>query len=354
MCDTVIIIPALNPDEQFSRLVRELFEVGFSRVVVVNDGSRPDCTPRFAQAEALGAVVLVHPVNLGKGRALKTAFVYVLETWGEGALAVCADADGQHRLPDIRAVAARLAERPDSLVMGCRSFSDPAVPFRSRFGNKLTRFVFRLLCGVRVSDTQTGLRGLSGATMRKFLPSGGDRFEYEMNMLLDARAQGVPLAEVPIRTVYLAKNETSHFHPLRDSLRIYSVFLKFVLSSLAAFVIDFLLFCLFSFLFGGLAQSLSIFLSTLLARAASSFTNYCVNKKKVFRVEEGRGRTMLRYYILCVAQLICSAGLVSLVTGITGVDERVWKIPVDLVLFVISFQIQREWVFRKPEKQERR
>ena len=348
MRDTIILIPALNPDEKFLVLLTELRENGFSRIIVVDDGSHPDRKGYFAKAREQGAEVLEHAVNLGKGRALKTAFNHILNTYGLSAQAVCADADGQHRLPDVIAVADRLAAEPDQLVMGCRNFDGEGIPFRSRFGNKLTRFVFRLLCGVRVSDTQTGLRGLSGGTMEKFLHSRGERFEFEMNMLIDARDHDVDIVEVPISTVYIAENETSHFNPLRDSARIYSVFLKFIVSSLAAFLIDYLLFCLFSLLFDPLLeQTASIFLSTFLARAASSFTNYCINKKKVFRVEECRGRTMARYYVLCVAQMLASAGLVNLLLWLFNVNKAIIKPIVDFALFMISFQIQREWVFRR-------
>lgn len=346
MQETVIIVPSFNPDEKFLALLDKLGEEGFSSVVVVNDGSRADCAPYFEQAREKGAVVLTHAVNQGKGRALKTAFHYVLNTYGDEVLAVTADADGQHATADIRAVSDALAARPEALVMGCRQFSDPDIPARSRYGNRITRFVFRALCGVRVSDTQTGLRGLSGRNMRTFLRTAGERFEYEMNMLIDTREREIPIVEVPISTIYLEDNRTSHFNPLRDSLRIYAVFAKFLASSLAASAVDLLLFWLLCGLLAFLPQTAVIFLATLVARAASSLVNYGINKNRVFRLKERKWSVFVKYYILCGVQLLCSAGLVDLLTHFTGAEEVLLKIPVDLFLFFISFQLQREWVFR--------
>jgi len=345
MPETFIVIPSLNPDEKFLRLLDSLLAAGFRRILVVNDGSREDCTAYFSAAREKGAVVLSHAVNQGKGRALKTAFHYLLNTFGDDVFAVCADGDGQHTAGDIRAVEAALSARPEALVLGCRDFSQKSVPFKSRWGNRITRGAFHLLCGVRVSDTQTGLRGLSGKSMRAFLSTEGERFEYEMNMLMEAKQKDIPLAEVPIATIYIEENRSSHFHPLRDSLRICRVFAAFLASSLLASGLDLLLFWGFTWIFSFLAQRWEILLSTFLARAVSSLVNYGVNKSRVFHAK-ARG-ALWKYYLLCVVQLLCSAGLVDLLCGLTHGPEVLLKIPVDLVLFLLSFQIQRIWVFRE-------
>lgn len=359
MRDTVIVIPVLNPDEKFRAMLDELIQNGFHRFVVVNDGSDPDRLCFFEEAAARGAVVLTHAVNQGKGRALKTAFHYIREQYGADVQAVCIDADGQHRTPDIIAVAERLAAEPDKLVLGCRNFDLTGVPLRSRLGNKLTRLVFRLFSGIRVTDTQTGLRGLSGGTMEKFLPSKGERFEYEMNMLMDARGLGVSIAEVPISTVYIEENASSHFNPFLDSIRIYLIFAKFALSSLIAFLVDYLLFGLFSVLLEPLSRStlpvwlvsgsLDILLATVFARVISSFVNYSLNRSKVFRSEENSRRTLVRYYLLCAVQMLASAFLVAFFTGLHD-NAMLIKLPVDLGLFLISFQIQRRWVFARRKR----
>ena len=346
MRSTVIVIPALNPDTPFLSLLSDLRQAGFSRVVVVNDGSRPDRLPLFDAAREQGASILTHEVNRGKGCALKTAFAHILDTFGPEAQAVCVDADGQHQIPDIIAVAECLAANPEKLILGCRDFGAAHIPLRSRVGNKLTRAVFGFLSGVHVTDTQTGLRGLSGVSMQKFLGCRGNRFEYEMNMLIDARALGVEIQEVPISTVYLAKNESSHFNPLVDSVRIYAVFGRFLLSSVISFGIDYALFCLLSLLLFSLDQTLSIFLATLIARVASSLVNFGLNRRKVFHAKGSRAPALLRYYVLCILQMAASAGLVSLFVWLTHGSEALIKLPVDILLFFLSFQLQREWVFR--------
>lgn len=346
-----IVIPAYNPDRKLISLLKELFGRGEANVIVVNDGSDSDTLGLFTEAQEMGCIVLCHAVNLGKGRAIKTAFNYILtqQFKGEEIFAVFADADGQHLVDSILAVEEKLMKNKDSLVMGCRCFDDKTIPFRSRFGNKLTCVVFKLLCGVRVSDTQTGLRGLSGETMRKFLPSKGERFEFEMNMLIEAREKEVNIVEVPISTVYLDENKTSHFNPLKDSLRIYSVFLKFLLSSSLSFVVDLSLFTIFIQVFNiSLDKTLSIFPATIIARICSSLINYTINKRNVFNSNDKHNGIILRYYILCVVQLILSALLVAVIYSLIGfIPETAVKVIVDLVLFIISFQIQREWVFSK-------
>lgn len=181
-------------------------------------------------------------MNLGKGRALKTAFNHCLLASGGisgGADSVCrgipgcvtADSDGQHTPADILACMRSLWDNPESLILGCRDFDGPAVPARSSFGNKCTRQVFRYLLGLSVSDTQTGLRAIPAFFMEKLLEVKGERFEYETNMLIEAKNLNIRILEVPVKTIYIEENKTSHFNPIKDSLRIYLVFGKFLFSS---------------------------------------------------------------------------------------------------------------------------
>ncbi|MFZ2538052.1 MAG: bifunctional glycosyltransferase family 2/GtrA family protein [Oscillospiraceae bacterium] len=348
MINDFIVIPSFNPDNKLITLITELIANGQSKILIINDGSKKDCLHFFDKATTLGCDVIHHAVNLGKGRGLKTAYNYLLNEYGENVLAIFADSDGQHSITDIIAVKDKLIKNEDCLILGCRQFEDKSIPFRSRFGNKITRIVFNLLCGVKVMDTQTGLRALSGKTMKKFLPTKGERFEFEMNMLIESREKSITILEVPIKTIYIEENKTSHFNPLRDSLRIYAVFMKFLISSSLSFVVDILLFASLLKLFDNmLDKSLAIFLATFGARVCSSLINYTINKNRVFNVTDKRIGTILRYYILCVIQLVCSGLLVSLFYTLLPMEESVIKIAVDFILFILSFQIQREWVFKK-------
>ena len=240
-----VIIPAYEPDEKMIRLLQTLQESGIERIIVVDDGSGNEYRNLFEQAKQLGAIVLTHAVNLGKGRALKTAFNEVLNRYPEAIGAITADSDGQHTPACIQKCMEAMEKEPEKLILGCRNFDQDNVPAKSEWGNKITRQVLKYLCGVAVSDTQTGLRGIPAAFMRHLMNVKGDRFEFETYMLLEAGEQKVGIREVPIETVYLNDNKGSHFNPLLDSARIYLVFAKFLFSSLSSCIIDLVLFALF-------------------------------------------------------------------------------------------------------------
>ncbi len=351
-CDQIaLIIPSLNPDEKLIRLLEGLRDEGFRRILLVNDGSSEDTLPLFEQAEQeFGCRLLVHPVNLGKGRALKDAFAWIRREWPDCAGAVTVDADGQHLPKDIRACAEMLCTHPGRLVLGCRDFSAEHIPPRSRYGNRLTRVVLRMLCGISVSDTQTGLRGIPLSLMPALEKLPGERFEFELNMLLEAQEKQIPLAEVPIDTVYIEENRTSHFHPLRDSLRIYAVFAKFLLSSLLSFLVDIGAFSLLVFLMERPLPGLYIPVATGAARVLSAGANFLLNKHGVFRDRGPNPAAVWKYLALCVIQAGLSALGVSLLFALTHWNETLIKLLVDTLLFLISFPIQREWVFKRKNK----
>jgi glycosyltransferase involved in cell wall biosynthesis len=169
----VVLIPTWNPAEELCSFVAELLSVGFSAVVVVDDGSDLSCRRVFDSLAGAGVHVLRHAVNLGKGRALKTGFNFVLDSLPHLQGVVTADADGQHRVEDVVRVAEVLESSPRRTILGCRQFAG-AVPVRSRFGNTVTRWVFRLVTGRRVSDTQTGLRGFPVALLPELMGLPGN------------------------------------------------------------------------------------------------------------------------------------------------------------------------------------
>ncbi len=348
-----VIIPSLEPDERLPRLLAEMREAGIENIVLVDDGSGPDYAPVFERAQReFGCTVLRHAVNLGKGRALKTAFNHCLNTWPNAPGAITADSDGQHSAADILRFMEELAAHPDSLLLGCRNFDDAGVPFNSRWGNKITCFMFKALCGVSVSDTQTGLRGIPTAFMARLMNVPGERFEFESNMLIETRDR-LPIRELSIQTIYDSKeNHSSHFHPLRDSARIYAIFGRFLFASMSASVLDLALFSLFllllSPLFAGRTQA--VFFCTALARLLSASYNYYINHRVVFHSQAGHRRAAMRYVLLATVQMLASAGLVSLATSLLcppGGWEILIKAVVDIVLFFVSFQIQREFVYKK-------
>ena len=354
--DIWIILPSLNPSDKFDRVVDELIGAGISHIVIVDDGSRAENKSHFTRAaEHPQCHILTHEVNRGKGAALKTAFAYLMKEQPDCAGAVTIDGDGQHLTGDILRCAAAIGDG-ETLVMGCRDFSLEQVPPRSRMGNRITSMVFRLFCAIRLSDTQTGLRGIPAALFPRLLTVRGERFEYETNMLLELSREGVKLLEVPIETVYEDDNSESHFRPIVDSLKIYKFILLYALSSLAGSLADLIVFYIVRRLLEGavdrgtLAAGAAVLIATVIARAVSSFLNFNLNRKVVFHGQGGYGRTILRYYALAVPQMLVSAGLVALLSRLAATGASVLttliKFVVDICLFFISFRIQQTWVFR--------
>lgn len=344
-----IIIPSYEPDEKLPALLRQLREAGFQNIILVNDGSGTEYMHFFEEAEEIyGCNVLHHAVNQGKGRALKTAFNYFLGHYSGMPGAITADSDGQHSPECIRLCVETLLAHPDALILGCRCFEGEDIPARSEFGNKCTRVVMKYLTGITVSDTQTGLRGIPTSFMKQLLKVKGERFEFETNMLLETKTQKLPIVEVPIRTIYLEENKTSHFNPIRDSIKIYMIFGKFLFSSLSSSVVDLALFTLFCFLLRGRqwGSITYVMAATAFARILSALYNYLLNLKVVFQSESPVKSSLPRYVLLAVVQMSLSAVIVGyLCTIFTGAEVLV-KIPVDVFLFFLSFLIQREFVYR--------
>ena len=353
--NVTVIIPSLNPDEKLLKLVDELQDNGFDDIIVVNDGSDEAHLPFFPNAVRYPfCTVLNHRRNRGKGAAMKTAFKFFLNNRQGRAGVITIDGDGQHIIKDIAACAQTMVET-DKVVLGCRNFSDPEVPFRSRFGNKSTGLVFRLFCGLKISDTQTGLRAIPARYLADLVEVKGTRYEYETNMLLEFKKRNIQFIEVPIKTVYLNKNEASHFRPFVDSIRIYKLILSFVFSSLFSMLVELVLFYLtLEFLFSGKCD---VLWATISARTVSSVVNFSINRNKVFEGQNGLGRSLFRYILLAVplaVASICSIkGLAWLLHSNSAIIKTLLKMVVDTTLFFVSFRIQQNWVFAPNVPKER-
>lgn len=353
-----VIIPSLNPDDKLVTVVDSLVKKGFKDIILVNDGSDKSHMWPFEKVGTYDeCTILTHEVNRGKGRALKTAFEYCIKN-REGYIGVVTvDGDNQHQADDIMNCCEAMASQ-DKVVLGVRTFDGDDVPFKSRFGNNLTSFVFKAMCGLAISDTQTGLRAIPYKFLQTFCDIEGERFEYETRMLLEFKRSSIPYMEVPIKTVYIEENASTHFNPVKDSIKIYKVIfrytfsataLKYVLSSLASWVIDNLIFNLLDIFLVMFTISLRLLFSTVVARTISSVFNFTMNRKHVFKSDKDVKAAAVRYYILWFCQMAVSYLLVFLFTkilmlGTTAVG--ITKIIVDVVLFVVSYNIQKRWVFK--------
>ena len=217
------LIPAYMPAQPMLQTARELTNHGFS-VVIVNDGSPSSFDSVFRNAETFATVITL-PENQGKGEALKEGLRFLRDNVVPPYIVVTVDADGQHRIDDVLRVYACAEKHPDDLVLGSRELQKDA-PLKSKIGNSITNFLHRVTTGMRLTDTQTGLRAFSDKSIDRVIRSGGSRYEYEMFMLLNfSRAKNI--REVPIEAVYIDNNSASHFQPFKDSAKIYKVFFRY-------------------------------------------------------------------------------------------------------------------------------
>jgi glycosyltransferase involved in cell wall biosynthesis len=358
-----VIIPTLDPEEKLLKIADSLHDAGFAELIIVDDGSNKSCEKVFqALEERSWCRLLRHPHNKGKGAALKTAFMDYLSRHPEGPGAITTDDDGQHTISDIVNVAEKFCAEPDALHLGCRNFNGDDVPWKSKIGNNLTRSIFRLFAGVSIADTQTGLRAIPAEVMELSLAIRGNRFEFETAMLLRAWDKNVKFCETTIETVYLDGNSGTHFHPIKDAARIYRVIFahllrqlfRFMLSSMSSALVDFLL---FSFLVRSFAlekdnMALPLLTACGAARFVSAAWNFTVNRYWVFATDTARRsslrKSLSQYVTLCIAIFSASYGLTYFLGQFVEKNTLpYWKLLIDLMLFLLSFMIQKISVFRK-------
>ena len=376
----IALIPAYKPNIQLLEFVKGIEEHGMD-CLIVNDGSGEEYLSLFHKIEReTEARVLSFPENRGKGAALKAGLEYLQKEnaglQGDFTL-ITLDADGQHLLKDALNLLSVAEEKKDTLILGSRTQSKDS-PLRSRIGNGITKEVFNLCTGVEVKDTQTGMRAFSGKMIPEMLTIPGERYEYEMNVLLYLAKEGVPMEEVPIETVYINDNAESHFDTVKDSYRIYKQILKFSASSLVSFLADFLLYSFFFLITGGL------FVSNFLARVISLHLNFFINKNVVFsadgqeekeslgatgikREESGKGaktqenkklwnlsawktikkEEYLSYLGLAAFIFLINSFILSGIVGSLGMNPYLAKILTEGLLFCLSYFVQKKWIFGK-------
>lgn len=413
----IALIPAYEPDRKMLGVIADLGKTGFD-VVIVDDGSGPEYAELFEQAaerlpgkSGRGVTLLIHDVNRGKGAALKTGLDFInnfMVIRGEENqnVIVAVDADGQHLAIDALRAAHTALGNPGALVLGSRILSNKkddassvaenanhasgntqSVPLRSRFGNAVTRQVFRLATGVPVYDTQTGLRAFTADLIPSLLAVSGDRYEYELNVLMDFAGRGIPIREIEIETVYLEGNKSSHFNTVRDSYRIYKEIAKYAVkggnslhggsspaqihvegrggaemssksgrnangikstakqaaifsaSSLVSFLIDYAMYALLLMTGPGLV------FANIGARLISSAANYTINRKLVFRSGKKVATSAVQYFALAAFILAGNTFVLNTMVTSLGINSMVAKVLTEVLFFMISWTVQRYVVF---------
>lgn len=335
----VIVIPAFNPDQRLLQLVVDLqtHRERFEAIVIVNDGS--DTAQTFSGLPSADNLhVLNHAENSGKGAALKTAFRWVVDQKPLTSGVITADADGQHLPEDILKVLEAFKEEPQALWLGSRNFKEKGIPFRSWLGNTFAHYTFQLGLRIKVPDTQTGLRGIPHALLADLINTPSNHYEFELDMLILAKRQGLQFCSTEITTVYEQDNASSHFKPLRDSIIIYKNFLKFSGVGVTSASIDYGLFALIYGLTG------EILVAIAAARLVSGVFNFTLNRQWVF----GRGSSLThdatKYTLLAVTLVgmnyIFTKGLLWL-----GVTPFIGKPLAEVIVFLLSYRFQKKLVF---------
>lgn len=345
---THILIPAYNPSDKLIDFAKKLSSYEqIYKVVIVNDGSNVEYNSIFDQIGKLDKItVLKHKKNKGKGAALKTGIEYINSNCKDCTGIITADADEQHSIEDILKMAGALSNNKNSLILGVRKFNKN-IPLKSKIGNTLTRWITSTFFRLKISDTQTGLRGIPTIFIPNLLKIQFNGYEFEMEMLLMANRLGIEVKEVPIKTIYIDNNASSHFNPLIDSIKIYFVLLRHGFTSIITAVVDFIIFIsLFSTLN-------NILLTTYVARFIALFVQYIIVKKFVFYYSsEKTTKTFPKYILLVIFSGFISSTIIFYETQALGLSILMSKLIAEFFLYLFNFTIQYKFIFNiKKEKQ---
>lgn len=309
----VVLIPVYNPNEKIMKNFLDELTKNFENIVFINDGCSKK-HDKFMNDIAKKYPVLKHYINYGKGRGLKNGFNYILNEYKNAKVIVTADCDGQHSVKDIKRVADVALKNPDDLILGVRNFQDKKVPIKSKLGNIITRNVLYNFVGVKTSDTQTGLRAMSYDVCKKLLDLHGERYEYETNVLIETKYRDIDIKEVVIDTIYINNNETSHFNPVKDSLKVYKLFAYYILVTLFAYIIEnFIFYKTFDISNKFYCLPLFLFLSKLVSTIIIMMFNNHINIKY----------TIINY--------IWEAIILSLIPK----HRFIFKIVIDIIMFIL-------------------
>ena len=336
--NSVIIIPSLNPNVELLKLIKKLKNLNLNQIIIIDDGSLEEYKSIYSEAENLNCEVIHHIINMGKGEAIKTGILNADKIYRNISSFITVDSDGQHKSEDVLKLSKELEINENDIILGVRNFNNSNVPFKSKYGNKFSSIFFKLKTGVTCNDTQTGLRGIPYKYKNFSLNIDGSRYDYEMNFLIECTKKRINFKMVYIDTIYENNNSCSHFRPFKDSILIYKQPLKFLLASITSALIDLILFSVM------ISVKKSIILSTAFSRVISGMFNFSLNKKWSFKSKGNIKKEGLKYLALFIIQMLLSSVLVTLLCY-TYLNIIFIKIIVDLSLFIISYFIQKKYIF---------
>lgn len=331
-----ILFVANRPDGRLPALARAL-TLSNHRIVVVDDGSGEAFAPIFEEIRALGAEVLTHISQKGRGAAFRTGLSHISKTDKTGCV-VTAGWDGEYSEAAILDIcrATALAEEK-TIVLGARKFIG-RMPMQIAFGSWLSRIIFAFAFGRDILDLQTALRGFSSGMLPWLLKLKGESYNYEINMILDAPKTNVKIMQIEIETQW---KKSSAPWPPADSIGAFWPLIKFCLSgTLEAGVAYTLLFLIES-------QINNLFLSTVIARVASSGVNFTINKYFVFNTTEAHRtpKELIGYYFFYGLLMLTNYLCLQLFYETLHMHITLSVILTECVLFLLSYTFQNKIVF---------
>ena len=359
--NAVIVIPALNPPSSFVSYAEALRMEGFSRIVVVNDGSRTDKLPVFFKLKRLGVTVVDHPHNRGQGAALRTGFQYYLDHFqGQSDGVITLNADRQIPPSDVVRIASSLhneqAMGSFALVVGTRNLEGKNVTDYDYNMGGVMKLLYHMLMGVRLNDPLSGVFGIPDLRVRQCLEIGSDGYAYATSMTMSFEKIG--FLQVPVSYANYEEGVEPAFRKIPDTIRIlYTIFKKFIvysITSVGASILDVIMFGIFhSITFRG--NPMAIIYSTICARVISASVNYLLTKHFVFHFKSDSAQETTKsagaFFVLTAMQCICSALIVSAMKMLLGGSAVGIKVIVDTTLFFVSYKIQHKYIF-KDDRQE--
>ena len=359
--NAVIVIPALNPPSSFVSYAEALRREGFSRIVVVNDGSRTDKLPVFFKLKRLGVTVVDHPHNRGQGAALRTGFQYYLDHFqGQSDGVITLNADRQIPPSDVVRIASSLhneqAMGSFALVVGTRNLLGKNVTDYDYNMGGVMKLLYHMLMGVRLNDPLSGVFGIPDLRVRQCLEIGSDGYAYATSMTMSFEKIG--FLQVPVSYANYEEGVEPAFRKIPDTIRIlYTIFKKFIvysITSVGASILDVIMFGIFhSITFRG--NPMAIIYSTICARVISASVNYLLTKHFVFHFKSDSAQETTKsagaFFVLTAMQCICSALIVSAMKMLLGGSAVGIKVIVDTTLFFVSYKIQHKYIF-KDDRQE--
>jgi glycosyltransferase involved in cell wall biosynthesis len=343
----IIIFPAYQPGQSLIKLIDELAIDPQQKMILVDDGSIGKAQEIFAVIanRHYQVEILRHAVNLGKGQALKTGFNHFLVHYAQNCPGVVtADADGQHIKDDIMRVSEALQNHPQALCVGCHALTSE-MPLRRHFINRLTIHIFKVVTGVSLKDTQSGLRGIPTGFLSELLYSTDTGIEFELDMLVRASKSGFQFLEIPIQTIRTADNLGKKYIYFRDSFKIYFVFMRFSMLSLVTAVLDYLVFVL------AFWYSHNLLLGIVFGRIMAGAFQFSMGKFWVFKSANKLISEAVKYAVLVTGLMVLSYGLMTPLVIYLNLTPYLSKLLAEGGIFLLSFAAQNLLVYAAPSNQ---